>query len=63
MMVEPAETPVNKPAPSIVAIEALLLSHVPPGLGSFNAIAEPWQTLAPPPMGAGDGFTKNGMVM
>jgi hypothetical protein len=48
-MVVPAETPVTKPADELtVATEALLLLHVPPGMGSVRLTAAPEQTVAGP---------------
>lgn len=46
-----------------VAIERLLLLHVPLGLGSDSVIVEPWQNATLPAMADGNGLTVMTRVM
>jgi len=48
----PAETPVTVPAEVTVAIEVLLLLHVPPAVESVRVIDEPTHVLVGPAIGA-----------
>lgn len=58
----PAATPVTTPdVEPTVAIDALLVSHVPPETGSPNVIVPPTPTVVGPDMGA-SGLTVNVMV-
>ena len=48
----PAATPVTTPVEPIVAIEVLLLLHVPPVVASVNAVVEPTHPLVAPDIAA-----------
>ena len=53
-MVVPTDTPVSKPlVEPIVAIDVLLLLHVPPPAASVSVVVAPTQTLKAPPMVGG----------
>ena len=58
MEVLPAEsaltTPVDEP---MMAIEVLLLLHVPPGVASVSVVVKPMQPLLVPLIAPGNGFT------
>lgn len=57
-MATPADTPVTTPVvDAAVAIEVLLLIHVPPLVASVRVVALPAQTLKVPAIAAGAGFT------
>ena len=57
--VNPNATPEPAPMP---ATARLLLLHAPPALTSVSVTEEPTQTVLPPPIAAGDGFTVTGVV-
>lgn len=58
MVAVPALTPPTPPlvAP-MVAVEALLVLHVPPVVASVSVVDAPTHTLAVPDMAAGSGLT------
>lgn len=56
-MALPAETPVTIPVDPMVAIEVLVLVHVPPPVLFVSVVVDPAHTLAVPPIAAGDEFT------
>jgi len=60
----PDVTPVTTPVePTTVAMEILLLLHVPPGVPSAREMVEPGQTWLGPVMDAGVMLTVIGIVM
>jgi len=48
----PADTPVTTPVDVTVAIDVLLLLHVPPAVESINVMDAPTQVLEGPTIGA-----------
>ena len=58
----PAVTPVTIPVDPTVAIDILLLLHVPPVVISDNVIVLPGQTCVRPVIDAGAGFTVIGVT-
>ena len=62
MVMLPAATPVTTPVPEIVALEGLLLLHVPPEVASASVVVKPSHTLAVPVIAAGNGLTVIGKV-
>lgn len=55
----PVTTPVDRPT---VAIDVLLLVHVPPGVASVSRLVLLTAVVAVPPMGAGAGETVTSLV-
>jgi hypothetical protein len=53
----PAATPVTSPELFTVAVEVLLLAHVPPASALLNVDTAPWQALSVPLITAGKAFT------
>ena len=53
----PADTPVTRPVPAIVAAVVLLLLHVPPMVASVSGVVEPTHTVAVPVIAGGPEVT------
>ena len=53
MVTVPGSIPVTTPPVVTLAIDGLLLLQPPPDDASVNVIAEPWQTVVEPAIGAG----------
>ena len=51
-VVIPVTIPVNPP---MVALDGLLLVHIPDGVGSDKVIVDPWQTRVEPEIAYGNG--------
>lgn len=58
IVAEPPTPPVTRPVPEpTVAMEVLLVLHVPPALESLSEIPEPEQTVEGPDIGVGGAST------
>jgi hypothetical protein len=58
----PADIPVTRPPPLIVATPVLLLLHAPPPVPSLSAVVDPTHTLIVPPMPGGPDVTDTVIV-
>ena len=57
MVTAPADTPVTTPVELTVAMDVLLLLHVPPGVASASVVDDPMHTVLLPVMAAGPAVT------